>query len=109
MTPRAWGFTMFRIDPRAARRAARPHARRRGMMSYVALVALIFFTALFALLMDNSRVVVEKIEAQNAADAAAYSSALWLARGMNAVTATNHLMGEMMSLVVVHEAIAGKD
>jgi hypothetical protein len=80
-----------------------------GMMTYVALIMMLFFLALFMMLMNVGRIVIEKVEIQNAADSSAFSGALWGARGMNAVTATNHLMGEMMSLVVVHEAIAGKD
>jgi hypothetical protein len=71
------------------------------------MIALVFFLVLFLLLMDVARVITEKIEEQNAADAIAFSSALWLARGLNALSATNHLMGEMMALVVIHEAVAG--
>ena len=59
--------------------------------------------------MDIGRTTVEKIEMQNAADASAYSASLQLARGMNAITATNHHIGEMMSLVVLHKAIAGEN
>ena len=40
-----------------------------------------------------------------AADAVAFSSAQWMARGMNSVTATNHLMGEATGLVVAIEAL----
>ena len=50
-----------------------------------------------------------KIAAQNAADAIAFSSAQWMARGMNAVTATNHLLGEATGLVVVIEGLGGPE
>ena len=52
--------------------------------------------------------MIEKVELQNAADATADSAARWLARGLNAITATNHIIGEGMSLVVIHEAVAGE-
>ena len=48
-----------------------------------------------------------KLEMQNAADSAVISSTTWLTRGMNAVTATNHVMGEMTGMVIVHHAIGG--
>ena len=80
---------------------------RRGTITTAIVIALVFFFVLFLLLMDLYRVISEKSEEQNAADANAFSPAEWLARGLNALTGTNHLMGEMMSLVVIHEAIAG--
>src|SRR4051812_35592379 len=92
-----------------ARRHTRRVSARRGAIAYVMLLSLVFFMALFLLLMDIGRTTVEKIEMQNAADASAYSAALQLARGMNAITATNHHIGEMMSLVVLHKAIAGEN
>ena len=54
-------------------------------------------------------VVTEKMNTQNAADAVAFSSAQWMARGMNAVTATNHLLGEVTGLVVVIEGLGGPE
>ena len=82
---------------------------RRGTITTATVIALVFFFVLFLLLMDLYRVISEKSEEQNAADANAFSPAEWLARGLNALTGTNHLMGEMMSLVVIHEAIAGEN
>jgi hypothetical protein len=46
---------------------------------------------------------------QNAADAVTISSAQWMARGMNAVAATNHLIGEVTGLVVAIEALGGPE
>jgi hypothetical protein len=54
-------------------------------------------------------VVTEKVNTQNAADAVAFSSAQWMARGMNAVTATNHLLGEVTALVVCVEGLGGPE
>src|SRR5262249_4748737 len=38
---------------------------------------------------------------------AAYSTAIWQARGMNAITTVNHLMGELTALLVIHDALGG--
>ena len=48
------------------------------------------------------------MELQNAADSAAYSTALWQARGMNAVTVSNHMMGEATGLIVMVESLGGR-
>jgi len=50
----------------------------------------------------------QKIRLQNAADACAYSAAVMQARCMNALTATNHVIGEMAALVIIHEAVGGE-
>ena len=55
------------------------------------------------------QVTANKIATQNAADSVAFSSAQWMARGMNAATATNHMLGEVTGLVVVIEAVAGPE
>ncbi len=58
---------------------------------------------------NAGHVVTNKVVAQNAADSIAFSSAQWMARGMNAVTATNHLLGEATGLVVVLEGLGGPE
>ena len=78
------------------------------MMSFVSAVAIMLCVLLFALIVNVARCVHAKIHNQNAADAVAYSGAVWHARGLNAITASNHVIGEMMSLVIIHEAIGGK-
>jgi hypothetical protein len=77
------------------------------MLSIANTVAVAFCTVLMALLINVGHVVHQKIELQNTADAVAYSGALWQARGMNAITGTNHVIGEMLAFVVLHEAIGG--
>src|SRR5262249_49177381 len=44
----------------------------------------------------------------NAADSVAYSGTVWMARGMNSITAANHLIGELMALYTLHHAIGAK-
>ena len=58
---------------------------RRGTISTATMIALVFFFVLFLLLMDLYRVISEKTEEQNAADANAFSPAEWLARGSERV------------------------
>ena len=53
--------------------------------------------------------ILEKQRLQTAADAAAYSSAVCKARGMNAVSSYNHFMGELTALVVILEALGGPE
>jgi len=72
--------------------------------SILVLGALLLFVANWNMGMVTTR----KVEVQNAADASARSAGIWMARGMNSITAANHLMGEMLSFVVLHEAIGGR-
>jgi hypothetical protein len=105
MSARAWGSTISRADALCGLREL--HTDESGMLSFPLTVAVLFFAVLTGFAANVGVAVIEKIEVQNAADASAYSSSLVMARGMNAVTATNHLIGEMMAFVVIHEAIGG--
>jgi len=49
----------------------------------------------------------ERIRLQNAADAAAASTTLWMARAMNGITATNHMMGEATAILAALEGFGG--
>jgi len=79
-----------------------------GMIVWGIVVAFLFFAFLTAFVYNSGRVVATKIETQNAADAMAYSGSVWSARSMNTVTATNHLIGELNSLYVIHHALGGR-
>ena len=70
-------------------------------------ISLLFCLVLFGLVLNAGHVVTQKIELQNTADAVAYSGAVWQARGMNAITATNHVIGEVLAFVVLHHAFGG--
>jgi hypothetical protein len=80
-----------------------------GMLSLVSLFVVLAFLALFAALSNIGKAVAQKLEAQNAADAVASSAGVELARGMNAITTTNHLIGELHALVVLHHALGGDE
>jgi hypothetical protein len=84
-------------------------APRHGKFTLITLVAIIGMMVIIGFVGNAGYVVTEKMNTQNAADAVAFSSAQWMARGMNAVTATNHLLGEVTALVVVIEGLGGPE
>jgi hypothetical protein len=86
----------------------RIHADEAGNLSIITLLVLFGFVLLIAGLFNVAVTAQHKLEQQNAADAIARSSGTKLARAMNAVTAANHLLGEMHALIVMHAALGGK-
>ncbi len=91
------------------KRFGRSRAGRSGKITLVTLVAILGLIVLAGFVGNAGHVVTAKVASQNAADAIAFSSAQWMARGMNAVTATNHLVGEVTGLVVIVEALGGPE
>jgi len=84
------------------------HADEDGKISFVS-VFTVLIMLIFILLVANAGIgVKEKIELQNAADATAYSSALWQARSLNAIATTNHLMGELTAITVILDSFGGE-
>lgn len=92
----------------ALHRLRRFHNDEDGMIIWGLIMTIMFFLVLSGFVYNSGKTVAAKIETQNAADAIAYSSSVWVARGMNTVTATNHLMGELNALYVLHHALGGK-
>ena len=84
------------------------HACEAGTLTLTNAVAVMLSFLLIVLPMNIGNVVEEKVQSQNAADAIAFSASLVQARAMNAITATNHVIGEMNAFVVLHEAIGGE-
>ena len=78
-----------------------------GMLSWGAVFGVLVLIVSFAFVGNSFETVNKKVETQNTADAVAYSSSVWLARGMNAVTATNHIIGELNGIYVLHHALGG--
>ncbi|MHC4786666.1 MAG: pilus assembly protein TadG-related protein, partial [Planctomycetota bacterium] len=72
--------------------AHRLHRCRRGNISILVLVMGLVFFALAAMVWNTGKVTSAKIEAQTAADSAAYASAVWTSRAMNITTGTNMLI-----------------
>ncbi len=91
------------------RRGGELHDSQDGLLTLAAAVAVLFFAVVAALVVNVGQVVRQKIAVQNAADASAASAAAVMARGLNAVTAVNHLLGEVTALCVLHEALGGPE
>ena len=67
-------------------------------MSIVSVFAVMFLVMLLGMVMNVGRQVDGKIRMQNAADAAAYSGGVVLARGMNTLAFTNHLLCDVFAV-----------
>lgn len=91
------------------RRLSPSRSGRSGKITLVTMMAILGMIVLAGFIGNAGHIVTKKVETQNAADAVAFSSAQWMARGMNASTATNHLIGEITGLVVVLEALGGPE
>jgi len=79
--------------------AGRLHRDQRGAISALSVFAIFMFTILLVLVVNVGRQIDDKLRMQNAADAAAYSGATVIARGMNAIAFANHLECETFALV----------
>ena len=82
-------------------------AQRSGKIALISVFTLLLFAILIIYVANVGRAVSEKIELQNAADATAYSTAIWEARSLNAITTTNHLMGELTAVTVILDSFGG--
>ncbi len=69
----------------------RAHRDQQGSISILSTFALLMFTMVLLLITNVAQQVDDKVRMQNAADASAYSGAVVLARGMNAIAFSNHL------------------
>ncbi|MFO1019422.1 MAG: Tad domain-containing protein [Planctomycetales bacterium] len=85
------------------------HDSEEGTMAQVTVIVVMGFAMLVGMVGNVGRIVQKKVAVQNAADAVAYSTALWQARSYNAVTAINHMLGEVTAICVLHEAIGGPE
>lgn len=82
--------------------------QEQGMITWATLLAVVLFVALIGIVFNVGRISNDKLEAQNGADSAAYSASLVQARAMNAITTTNHMMGELTALYTMHHALGGE-
>lgn len=76
----------------------RIHRDESGSISVVTVFAFIFLTMVLGMLMNVGRHADRKVKIQNAADAATISGSTVLARGMNTLAFTNHLMCDVFAL-----------
>ena len=80
-----------------------------GKVSIVSILAVMAIFGMIGLVVNTGRAAREKVELQTAADAAAATTTLWLARSMNAVTTANHLMGEATAVLALLDGLGGPD
>ena len=74
------------------------HRDERGSISLATVFALLLLTILLGMVINTGRQVDNKVKLQNAADASTYSGGVVLARGMNTVAFTNHMLAETFAL-----------
>ena len=75
------------------------HQDQEGTISIVTVFTVLLLTMILGMVMNVGREVDGKIRLQNAADAAAYSGGVVIARGMNTLAFTNHLLCEICGMV----------
>lgn len=78
--------------------AAGLHRSQHGTISILSVFAVLLLTMLLGMVMNSGRQVDGKIRMQNAADAVAYSGAVVIARGLNTLAFTNHLLSDVLAL-----------
>ncbi|MCR9117721.1 MAG: Tad domain-containing protein, partial [bacterium] len=74
------------------------HSDQRGSLSLTSMFALIVLVMLLGMIINSGRQVHRKIQLQNAADSATYTGGVVLARGMNALAFSNHLLCDVFAL-----------
>src|SRR6478609_3573314 len=74
---------------------------RRGSINLATVFALLLLAFLLGMVLNVARQVDNKIKLQNAADAATYSGGIVLARGMNSVAFSNHLLCEVFAMTAI--------
>jgi len=80
-------------------RLRRLHSDEQGQVLWFFVMTIMSLVILAAVVVNTGRQIARKIEMQNAADAAAVSSAIWIARGMNVISMDNVGMTEALGLI----------
>src|SRR5262245_21368032 len=76
----------------------RLHCDEGGTISILSVFAVLMLAMLLGMVMNVGREVNNKVQMQGAADAAAYSGAVVMSRGMNTLAFTNHLLCDVFAL-----------
>ncbi len=79
-------------------RLAALHRDQQGTISILSVFVVLFLVMLLGMVMNVGRHLNAKIRMQNAADAAAYSGAVVIARGMNTLALTNRLLFDVFAV-----------
>ncbi len=81
--------------------AQRLHRSQQGSISILSVFAVLALVMLLGMVMNVGRHADGKIRMQNAADDAAYSGGVMVARELNTLAFTNHLMCEVFALTAI--------
>lgn len=76
----------------------RVHNDERGSISIVTVFTLLMFTMILVMLVNVGTHIDDKLKMQNASDAATYSGGVVLARGMNGLAFSNHLISDVFAM-----------
>lgn len=74
------------------------HRDESGALSILTVFMMFVFTILLMMIVNIASHTDDKLRMQNAADAAAYSGGVVLARGMNAIAFSNHLLADVLGV-----------
>ena len=77
----------------------RLHGDERGVIGVLSVFAVLALTILLGMVMNVGRSVDAKIRLQNTADGAALSGGVVIARGMNLLAFTNHMLFDVFALI----------
>ena len=89
---------LVNITNEIAAASRRLHRDQRGTMSIVSVFTLILLTMLLGMVINSTRQVARKVQMQNAADAATHTGGVVIARSMNTLAFTNHLLSDVFTL-----------
>lgn len=101
--------TCFRTIELVSHPVQRLNQDQRGSFAIGHIYWVAVFSALIAMLFNIGLSSKEKSEIQRPATAISHPVGVWRARGMNVLSAHQHLQGEVVSLIIVHHAIGGDE
>ncbi len=78
--------------------SARLHRGEEGTISILSVFTMLLLTMLLGMVMNVGRQVDGKVRLQNAADSAAYSGGVVIARGLNTLAFSNHLLCDVFAM-----------
>lgn len=87
------------------RRLINTHNDQGGQTIIFVVIALFVLICFLALTINVGNRISKKVQAQNAADAAAMSGGIWIARGLNTMCILNVSMTECLALIILLEAV----
>ncbi|NQV23377.1 MAG: Tad domain-containing protein [Rhodopirellula sp.] len=76
----------------------RVHTDERGSISIITVFTLLMFTMILVMIVNVGTHIDDKLKMQNASDAATYSGGVVLARGMNGLAFSNHLISDVFAM-----------